>query len=125
MKSKNFFTVTALKNLTSDLNMLKKQFDENTEAIEYSLTHVAFELDERTCNRGQLTSLEGIVHMNGQRYPFTAQGKISAVIKLGEGRVKAIVELHSYDKKVWQEFVNLLDDQQKKLDALFKSMRDE
>lgn len=117
------FEIKKLKNLTSEINLLKNQSDLFIEAIEYDREHVLFEVAANSCRQGQLVLIDGIIHIKDKKVDFQAHGKISNIAELGNNRLKVSVELHSYDKPIWEEFIQAASSEQTRVDTLFKSMK--
>ncbi len=122
---KVYFQVEKLRNLTTDINMLGKSDDGRIEAIEYDVDHICFEVDEKSCRKGQLVNVDGLVHMGAEELPFAGSGKIVDTVSVGPSRIKVVIQLHTYNKVVWQKFVLLQKQRQSKVDKLFKSMRED
>ncbi len=123
MNKRIYLEVLELHNLTTDINLLKNQPDELVEAIEYNKNHIVFEAAERSCGNGQLVSIEGVIHLPTKSPKFTATGKISKVENIGNKRIKISVEIHSYDRKIWDEFHLKLNEEQESVDKLFRMMK--
>jgi len=120
-----FFEVKTLKNLTSEINLLKNQQDLFIEALEFDEVHVVFEVASNSCRKGQLVHVEGLIHIKLKTIEFHAHGKISDTIEIGNNRLKVFVELHSYDKDIWKEFTQGLAEEQGRVDQIFQSMKGE
>lgn len=124
-KTHVFFEVKKLMNLTTEINLLNKQTDPVVEAIEYSADHVVFEVDEKSCSKGQLVDVEATIHFESEKIPFKGTGKISEATKIGNSRMKVSIHLHDFDKDLWKKFISTMQKRQKELEQLFKSMKDD
>jgi hypothetical protein len=121
IKNDTFFRIERLVNLTSNMDLAAGY----SEALEIDPTHVVFEVPERSCAKGQLVELEGLISMNHKEFSFDCTGKITEVKPIGNHKMKAFIELHSFDRDVWSRFVNVMKERQNSVDLLFKKIKGE
>jgi hypothetical protein len=125
MKLTTYFEITKIKNLTTDINMFNSASSDKPQVVSYGIDHVSFEVDKKTCRKGQLVSIDGIVSIEGKTLDFNASGKISEIHSAEENNVKVVLELHQYDKVVWKKFVDHMKLRQGNIDKIFKSIRED
>lgn len=118
--NRNYFEIHFLENLTTELPLLKQM----TEAVEVDHRHVCFEAPQKTCAVGQLVNLEGVLCFQNQRQRFVATGRIAAVVELSDQLCMYTIELHRYDFNLWGDFRRAMEQNQRAVDLLFRSMRD-
>lgn len=104
--------------------MIKNLEKDPIEAVEIDTRHVSFEAPSGSCSTGQLINLEGYLYFQGGRQRFIATGKISGVQELNEQLCMYTIELHRYDFNLWADFRHALESTQRRVDQLFRSMRD-
>lgn len=122
--SKNHLEIHQLRNLTTELSLLKSLETNPLEAVEFGDHHISFQAPQKTCFFGQLVNIEGILHFKKNQLEFFASGKVCQCVAVGEQQCKYTIEMHRYDKKVWNDFKQAIVDTQNEVDKLFYSMRD-
>jgi hypothetical protein len=122
--NKNFVEIHRLQNLTTELTLLKSLETKPLEAIEFSHRHISFEAPHKTCAYGQLVSIGAILHFQNKPHEFSATGKISACLDVGDNHCKYTIEMHRFNQKIWDDFRHSLEKIQSDIDLLFRSMRD-
>ncbi|MGZ3747592.1 MAG: hypothetical protein ACXWRE_09480 [Pseudobdellovibrionaceae bacterium] len=122
--NRNFFEIRELRNLTTELTLLKSLETKPLEAVEFYHHHISFEAPQKTCAHGQLVSIAGILHFQNIQLEFIATGKVSLCLDVGDHKYKYTIEMHRYDKKAWNDFKQAVEKTQQDVDRLFTSMRD-
>jgi hypothetical protein len=121
---KNYFEIQCLKNLTTEMPLLKVSAEQHLEAFEIDSRQMSFAAPAKTCAVGQLINLEGYLCFRGQREKFLASGRVAAELKLDEQNSLYTLELHRYDINLWRDFLQSIEKTQREVDRLFKTMRD-
>lgn len=114
--------IKSIKNLTTQVEVLKKQGD-FVEASEYSSQSLSVEIKGGPLPLEQLVSISGRIRLNSQYHPFEVIGKISATMPLIPDSTKLEIHLNQYDKKLWQQFLQHKAEAQNQVDNLFKKVK--
>lgn len=122
--NRNFFEIHRLQNLTTELTLLKSLETKPLEAIEFYHHHISFEALQGTCVQGQLVNIGGVLHFQNRQQEFVATGRVSSCLDLGDQQYKYTIEMHRFDKKIWDDFRQAVEKTQSDVDHLFRSMRD-
>ena len=120
-----FFEIKKLKNLTTEINLLKNHQDDRAEAIEFDNDHIVIDCAEKSCAKGQLVDIDGMLHYVSHKVKFNATGKIVNIKPSVDNRVEVTVELHSFNKEEWKTFVTAQRERQENLDKVFRSLKGE
>lgn len=122
--NKNYFEIHRLQNLTTDFPLMKSLETQPIEAFEINHRHVSFEAPLKTCAPGQLIEVSGYLHFQNQRQKFSATGRISEFMDVGENLALFTIEMHRYDNNLWNDFRHSIEKTQHEVDRLFRAMRD-
>lgn len=123
--SRNFLEIHSLQNLTTEFELIKNLKARPLEALEYGEKSFTLEAAPRLCGLGTILHMEGKFHISGVETEFLATGKVTQSLCFDDGKVcKYTVELHRFDKGLWEEFLNANMQAQLNTDMLFKAMRD-
>jgi hypothetical protein len=122
--NRNYFEIHRLLNLTTELPLLKASKVGLIEAVEMDQRHISFEAPQKTCAKGQLVELEGVLHFHKDHQKFAATGRISDSLDLSDQLCLYTVELHRFDLNLWSDFRHAIEKTQHDVDQLFRSMRD-
>lgn len=120
----NYFEIRRLRNLTTELTLLKTLEKEPIEAVEFYKHLVTFEAPQKACVYGQLISLGGVLHFKNRHEEFDATGRVSTCLDLDDKKCKYTIEMYRFDKKLWDDFREAIAKAQSDVDHLFRSMRD-
>ena len=122
---RNIFAILGVYSLTNDLPLLQKDFRDPLMALECDRRHVSFEAPRAVLQLGQLVSIDGSLILANKPQEFSLTGKVIRVQEAGEAIFKYVIEMHSYDKDVWTEFLAAHQRNQDRVDQLFATLRDE
>lgn len=122
---RNIFAILGVYSLTNDLPLLQKDFRDPLMAVECDRHHVTFEAPRAVLQLGQLVSVDGSLIIANKPHEFSLTGKVVRVHPAGEGQCKYVIEMHSFDKESWLEFLTVHRQNQERVDQLFSILRDE
>lgn len=121
--NKNYFEIHRLQNLTTELSLLP-QNGGPLEAVEFDQREVSFEAPRKTCMPGLLVELSGVLYYQNQSQDFSATGRVSGALKVDDQLSMFTIEMHRFDANLWSDFRNAIEQTQRDVDKLFRSMRD-
>ncbi|WP_413584835.1 hypothetical protein [Bdellovibrio sp. HCB274] len=123
--SQYFLEIHSLQNLTTEFELIKNLKGKPLQVLEYSEKSFTFEAVPRMCGLGTILNFEGKYHMRGQSIEFLATGRVTRSEPLDHGNTsKYTVELHRFDKGLWEVFLKANLQAQQSTDLLFRSMRE-
>lgn len=123
--ARNFLEIHSLQNLTTEFELIKNLKARPLEILEYSDKSFTFEATPRICGLGTIIQLKGKFHISGNEFDFLATGKVTQSESLDAGKFsKYTVELHRFEKGLWDNFLNANLQSQLNTDMLFRSMRE-
>ncbi|WP_413287662.1 hypothetical protein [Bdellovibrio sp. HCB337] len=122
--NKNYFEIQRLQNLTTEFPLLKSLASSPMEAVEIDDRHVSFEAPHKTCALGQLVEVSGVLFFQNEKQKFSATGRISSFLDVGDNLGMFTVEMHRFDTNLWGDFRRAIERTQYDVDRLFRAMRD-
>ncbi|WP_413575253.1 hypothetical protein ACLVWU_13200 [Bdellovibrio sp. HCB290] len=123
--SQSFLEIHSLQNLTTEFELIKNIKGKPLQVLEYSEKTFAFEAGPRMCGLGTILNFEGKYHIRGHVVEFLGTGRVTRSEPLDEGKsAKYTVELHRFDKGLWELFISANRQSQQSTDLLFRSMRE-
>ncbi|WP_413557946.1 hypothetical protein [Bdellovibrio sp. HCB209] len=123
--SRNFLEIHSLQNLTTEFELIKNLKARPLEVLEYGDKSFTIEAAPRMCGLGTILHIEGKFHIAGLESDFLATGKVAVSSPLEDGKLaKYTVELHRFDKGLWEKFLEANMQSQLNTEMLFRAMRD-
>ncbi len=123
--ARNFLEIHSLQNLTTEFELIKNLKARPLEILEYADKSFTFEATPRICGLGTIIHIEGKFYIEGVEHDFLATGKVTQSEALDSGKhSKYTIELHRFEKGLWENFLNANLQSQLNTDMLFRSMRE-
>ena len=117
------FMVSELKNLTSDLSLLK--VTDRAEVLQCDSSTITFQAPTVAASVGQLISLNGLLKIKGiPNTQVSVVGKISELVAAGPFS-RITIKMTQFDKVLWKRYLENLSTKQTHVDKLFNSMKGE
>lgn len=125
MAMQNSFAVISIYSLTNNLPLLLRSPENPINVVEYNENKFSIEAPKGTCPMGHLLSINGLITFGDKQFHFFVSGKITEVVALPENCEKYKIDMYRFDTLLWSQFKESLQQEQAKIDLLFRSMRDE
>ncbi|MEK2688036.1 hypothetical protein [Bdellovibrio sp. GT3] len=123
--SRNYLEIHSLQNLTTEFELIKNLKARPIQVLEYAEKSFTFEAAPRICGLGTILNFEGTYQIKGHVLEFLATGRVTHSEPLDDGKLaKYTVELHRFDKGIWESFMSANIQAQQTTDLLFRSMRE-
>jgi len=120
----NQLEIHCLQNLTTEFELVKNLQRNPLEVIEVDDQILAFNAPHNICGLGLIVHMEGFLHFSGKKMEFLATGRVTSSHDLDNKSSKYTVELHRFDKGLWEEFRRAMVSTQTYVDKLFNSMKE-
>ncbi|MBO9665891.1 MAG: hypothetical protein J7501_03685 [Bdellovibrio sp.] len=122
---RNFLEIHCLQNLMTEFELIKNLKTKPLEIFEFDDRCFSFQAPQKMCGLGLFVHLEGFMHIANEKHDFYATGKVTSTDTLESEKLsKYTIELHRFDKSLWEEFRKAVEQTQAATDTLFKSMKD-
>ncbi|MFM6928519.1 MAG: hypothetical protein ACKOX6_08645 [Bdellovibrio sp.] len=120
----NQLEIHCLQNLTTEFELVKNLQKKPLEVIEVDDRVLAFNAPSKICGLGLIVHMEGFLYFSGKKIEFLATGRVTSSQDLDNHNSKYTVELHRFDKGLWEEFRKAMVSTQVYVDKLFNSMKE-
>lgn len=120
----NQLEIHCLQNLTTEFDLVRNLQRNPLEVIEVDDRILTFNAPNDICGLGLIVHMEGQLHFAGKKMDFLATGRVTSSQDLDNKQSKYTVELHRFDKGLWEEFRKAIVTTQTYVDKLFNSMKE-
>lgn len=117
------FIVNKVSNLTSSTDIYKEGYHTPVEVVEYSEDSIGLQVAQSSCQNGHLIEIEGTLYFDLLDHTFSGTGKIENKSSVNEEQEKIEVKFHTFDKKLWENFLTHLRKRQDNTDELFIAVK--
>lgn len=116
--------IVEISNLTTGIKLFNEGGKKLIELIEFDEEHIKFNLSKVVGN-GQLVSIDGRLLVKDSAHVFSISGKIISTKGNEDKSIEVSVEMHNFDKELWEEFLNIKKEQQERVEQLLSEMKGE
>ncbi len=114
--------ITRITNLTNGIDLHKSKQNEIMEITEYGAEVITIVLP-KPAGKNLLVNIDATLLLNGKKNPFIISGKIIKVEPTLDKTYTIEIELHDFDRVLWNDFLKLRQEAQNQVDDVFRKIK--